>query len=74
MSDDEQPVIGYVVDTGEPALTPTGSCVTMCVECTDDPGGENVEATIRDDDIYGDEVPYPECYDCGEVARPEVDS
>lgn len=58
-------VIGYVVP-----LPNDSGFVTTCDACTDDP--DDAQGTIRDDPIYGDDVPYPECYDCGEVMNPEV--
>lgn len=62
---EERDVIGHVVP-----LPNDRGFVTKCDACTDDP--DDAQGTIRDDPIYGDEVPYPECYDCGEVMNPEV--
>lgn len=61
------PVIGHVVKLG-----PDGDrgFVTVCTDCAD--AADGFQADIEDDDVYGEEVPYPECHRCGEVMRPEV--
>jgi len=55
------PIIGFVVGNEDP--------VTMCAAC----GVEEIErvAEIRDGKHYGDKVPYPECFECGGVIRPQ---
>lgn len=60
MSQTDQPIIGFVVGNDDP--------VTMCGPC----GAEEIErvGVIRDNDAYGDRVPYPECNKCGGVVRP----
>jgi hypothetical protein len=40
---------------------------TICYDCAI-PDAEN---PIHDGPHYGDDVPYPECERCGQVARPE---
>lgn len=60
MSESNQ-ILGYVIGPDEDAIT-------VCSDCADE-GSEN-RATIRDGDHYGTQVPYSECYVCGEVMRP----
>lgn len=62
MTKNERAVIGYAVIRG-------GEHYTLCSYC-----GEMEEhvGVIRDgphygEGGYGEKVPYPECYDCGEV-------
>lgn len=57
---DQQPIIGFVVGTDDP--------VTMCAAC----GSQEINRVgeIRDNEAYGDRVPYPECHQCGGVLRP----
>lgn len=58
---DNRLVLGYVVENvDEP--------VTVCTDCFD--LFSETEDVIRDNNAYGDQVPYPECYECGEVMRP----
>lgn len=56
----EDEIIGHVVGEGDDA-------VTVCAECYD--GGS--DGAIYNSVVYGAQVPYPECYICGEVLRPE---
>lgn len=52
-------IIGHVVGDDSEA-------VTVCAGCYD---GDSAGA-IYDSEAYGSEVPYPECWVCGEVMRP----
>lgn len=58
---DRQPIIGFVVEY-------EAENVTMCGPC----GSEEItrQSEIRDSEMFGDTVPYPECYKCGGVIRP----
>lgn len=58
---EKSPIIGFVVGQDDP--------VTMCGPC----GAEEIRrlGVIRDSDHYGENVPYPECYKCGGVMRPD---
>lgn len=60
VSEPDREIIGFVVGTEDP--------VTMCGPC----GAEEIErvGTLRENDAYGEQVPYPECYKCGGVIRP----
>lgn len=53
-------IIGHVMGDDEDA-------VTVCADCYE--GGS--DGAIRDDTSYGIIVPYPECWVCGEVMRPD---
>lgn len=57
-------VIGYVVDDDP---VDVDEFIVACATCIDpdDPAG-----VIRDDEMFGDATPYPECNYCGEVLNP----
>lgn len=57
-------VIGYVVGDTEEA-------VTLCTDCEPEWDGEIPRAEIRDGSHYGEQVPYPECFLCERVIRPD---
>lgn len=55
--------IGYVVGDTEDA-------VTLCKGC-DLAWDDDIPRTpIEDDAVYGEKIPYPECFLCEEVIRP----
>lgn len=55
-------IIGYVVG-------PSDDAVTVCTECAEP--DEDTQA-IHDSEVYGDQVPYPECWVCQQLMRPET--
>lgn len=57
----DRQLLGYVAENVD-------DYVTVCTDCID--LFADTESPIRDGDHYGDQVPYPECYECGEVMRP----
>ncbi|WP_226041589.1 hypothetical protein [Natrinema sp. DC36] len=66
-SDEElPPIIGYTIG-------PDDDAVTVCADCADHQDANSDQwGKIRDGPHYGDRVPYPECYVCNEVMRPET--
>jgi len=60
----DREVIGYVVGDTEEA-------VTLCTDCEGQWDEEIGRGEIRDGPHYGNQVPYPECYLCEEVMRPD---
>lgn len=61
-SENQEDVIAYIVG-------PDHDAVTVCADCAEIDGKDYGE--IRDNDAYGDQIPYPECWVCEEVARPK---
>lgn len=68
-------IIGYAYYYTGDEVPDQNDGATLCIDCADDfVQPEDMErAAISDDSVYGNEVPYPECRDCGEVMRPWVD-
>lgn len=63
---DEENLIGYVIDPDC-----DHDAVTVCVDCNETEHNDADElGEVRDGPHYGDSVPYPECFGCGEVLRP----
>ena len=58
----ERDLLGYVVLF-------EGDRFTYCADCADRTDAET-ESELRENDAYGDDVPYPECHNCGSVIRP----
>ena len=58
----DNPIIGYVVG-------PSDDAVTVCTECAEP---DDDTQAIHDSGVYGDQVPYPECWVCQELMRPET--
>jgi len=63
MSQTKPKPIAYVVDK-------SGLEMTVCFDCHT--GVWEPQSIIKNVPSFGDSVPYPECYECGEVARPET--
>jgi len=61
MTDKPKPLVYAVGEEGDK--------VNVCVDCY---GGDGDPDVIRNVPSFGDQVPYPECYICEEVARPET--
>lgn len=49
------------------AVGEQGDKVTVCYDCNDSESA----GVIRNTPSFGETVPYPECWVCGQVARPE---
>lgn len=68
-------IIGYAYYYTDDAVPDQNNGETLCIDCADNffqP--EDMErAEIRDDSVYGTDIPYPECAECGEVMRPWMD-
>lgn len=61
---EDNPIIGFVTEI-------RGRQVTACPGCTIKEQAAK-DSPIRDGPHYGDTVPYPECFGCGEVLNPDA--
>ena len=62
--EDEERLLGYVVNYEKNGFTCCKRCDLLNFDGVP-------KAPIYDDPHYGREVPYPECFECGQVIRPE---
>lgn len=69
MESEDSEIIGYVVEPEDPPEDTDNPNVTVCPDCWEEMEGEE-KAQMDDSGAYGSEIPYPPCWECGEIMRP----